>query len=235
MRRVLDAASSADDLAYASYHLFQLSLHQSDMTRARRHLERATELAPDSHLTLAGLAHLAYIDGDVEEAKALFKRALGLYPSLAYMASLAELSLISGDETASRDYYAQASAREEEFLANGALADAELAVFATDSGRVEDALEIASRLHKEQRTGATEEALGWAMQNDDHPRRALRLLQASIRHGGDSHTMFFAAQAATELGKFKLACGYLADALELDPYFSYRYAGEAGRQLARCD
>jgi tetratricopeptide (TPR) repeat protein len=232
MRLALDASVGSADIAYSSYHLFLVELRRGNEGVARRHLQRAIELSPDDHLTLAGQGHLAFVDGDIELARRLFRAAFETVPSLAYMGALAELSTIQGDTEEAKRYYDMAFEREQQFIANDALADAELAVFSTDAGRVPHALELAKTLHRARATGATEEALGWALFNSGQPARALELLQASIEHGGDSHTLFFAAQAALELDKQPLAQRYLARALDLDPYFSYRYAGIAEEQLA---
>lgn len=231
MLLALDASVGSLDIAYSSYHLFLVELRRGNEGIARRHLQRAIELAPNDHLTLAGQGHLAFVDGDIELARRLFRAAFEKVPSLAYMGALAELATIQGDTEEAERYYDMAFEREQQFLANDALVDAELAVFSTDAGRVEHALELATSLHRARPTGATEEALGWSLFNSGRSARALKLLQASIDHGGDSHTLFFAAQAALELGRQPLAQRYLARALYLDPYFSYRYAGIAQEQL----
>ncbi len=231
MRLALGTSVRPADIAYSSYHLFMIELRRGNEEAARRHLQRAVELAPNDHLTLAGQGHLAFVDGDIERARSWYQAAFEAVPSLAYMGALAELATIQGDEAEAGRYYDLAFEREQEFLANDALPDAELAVFSTDAGRVTHALDLAARLQRARPTAATEEALGWALFRSGYPERALKLLQASVADGGDSHTRFFAAQAALELDEQAMAKRYLKGALELDPYFSYRYAGLAQEQL----
>lgn len=231
MRSALRAAGRPQDVAFAAYHVGLLDIRLGHRAAAARSFTRAADISPDSAEPLAGMAHLAFVEGDRERAVSLLERALQRYPSIDHMVSLGDLHLVSGDTDLADDYYARALAAEQAYVDNGALPDSELAVFLTDIGRVDEALELARSLHSKVRTGATEEALGWALQNAGSPRRALDLLRASIRHGGDSHTMYFAAQAALDLGRRSEARALLSRALELDAGFSYRYADHARELL----
>lgn len=231
MRRALRSAGSAGDIAFASYHLGLLQLRSGDEGAAERSFRRGAQLSPDGHLPLAGLAHLGFARGNIEEAIRLLERAVAIFPSVNYYIALGDLHEASGRPQRAASYYEHALELEEAYLDNGANADPDLAVFMTDIGLNDRGLAVARDLYRQRRTGGTEEALGWALLNAGRPVKALRLLQASIAHRGDSHTRFFAAQAALASGRDGLARRYLAEALAADPTFSYLYARRAAEQL----
>lgn len=239
MEDALSSAGRPEDVSFAAYHLALLVLRDGDTEQAQRLAERALAGDPDGALAHATAGRAAFATGDLDEAIDRFERAFALDPAPEHALALAETHAAAGDDEASDSFYDEVWAIESRLLETGTLAEPELAVIAADAGRVDDAVAIASRLHDKSPSGATQEALGWALHNAGESQQALELLRSSIRSGGDSHTFYFAGEAASALGHTALAEKMFEKALELDRFFSLRYAGDAEASLsgksALCD
>jgi tetratricopeptide (TPR) repeat protein len=151
-----------------------------------------------------------------------------------YVVALGDLYTVSGRTDLADEQYALARAERELFRANGVNVDLELALFDADHGSPRRALVAARAEWSRRRSVHVADALAWALHANGRDAEALRYSRLSLRLGTrDASFLYHAALIHHALGNAAEARDLLAEALAIDPHFSYLHAAEAADLLER--
>jgi tetratricopeptide (TPR) repeat protein len=228
-------AIGSPDRAFAQVQLGLLRFGRGDLAGAERDMRTALAERPDDAPATAGLARVLAARGDLERAAALYSRAIDLLPLPEYPAALADVHRALGRDAAVRDDLALTEAMQRLLAANGSQVDLDVALIRADARRPGAADVALARRARLARPGVIgDQVLGWVLtragrcaEGDRHATRSLRL---GTR---DALMLFHAGMAAACAGHAASARARLAQALELNPAFSVRWAPVARRELAR--
>jgi tetratricopeptide (TPR) repeat protein len=234
MELARDAAGTLADAAWASHQLGQLHASGGRLRSAAEAYRRSIDLAPALVPPRAGLAKVAWARGRTEQAIRRLTWVVARSPMPEYVVALGDLYTVSGRTDLADEQYALARAERELFRANGVNVDLELALFDADHGSPRRALVAARAEWSRRRSVHVADALAWALHANGRDAEALRYSRLSLRLGTrDASFLYHAALIHHALGNAAEARDLLAEALAIDPHFSYLHAAEAADLLER--
>ena len=218
MRYAADAAPTGrPERAWALYHLANLYLGQAKADTAAFLYDGILEESPDFAPALAGLGHVALVNGDADEAVRRLEEARSLRPLETIDALLVEAYTAAGDEAkadAAADRVLTALHRDR---AMGEIVDMEEADFLADRnedlGRV---LELAKAQH-ERRPGHlhANETYAWALYKNGRADEAIPYIERAMRLGtGDAMVHYRAARIYEAAGQIAEAARHLQRAID---------------------
>jgi tetratricopeptide (TPR) repeat protein len=132
MRAAYDVAAAPADVAWAAAHIAGFHFEAGRIRKARQWFRRARAADPSSADVEAGLAHLAWASGDLEEAIAGYERLASRSPAPDHVAGLADLYAAAGDQEAAAAQYELARSEAQHYRENGVDTDLEMALFEAD-------------------------------------------------------------------------------------------------------
>lgn len=226
-------AFSPEDSAFVELYLGELAFNSGDLGRARAHYEAGLDLVPGSPRLLVGRAKVEAAEGDIGAAVEAYQEATTRLPEPGYLIAYGELLESDGRHDEAQEQYAVVEGLEQLFDAAGANPDLELALFAADRGRPEQALQMAEREWSNRRSVHTEDAYAWALHVNGRHEEALEHALAAERLGGASASFaFHRGMIERSLGMTEEAEDSLARALAINPHFSPLHAPVAEAALA---
>jgi tetratricopeptide (TPR) repeat protein len=236
-RQLLEAAlrlaPSAADAGYVLYYLGELAWNTGDLARARGRWEEGLRRAPAYLPLLVGRARIAAADGRYGAAVAAYRIVVGRLPQPGYLSEYADLLAAHGDRRGATAQYAVVRAEERLFAAQGVNVDLELALFDADHGAAARALTEARATYRLRQGVLAEDALAWALHANGRDAEALPHARAALAQGTRNAAFRY------HLGMIELALGdraaarrNLAEALRLNPHFSWLQAPRARTALA---
>ena len=233
MEAARDIAGTPADAAWASYQLGELHLGQGDLAAARAAFRRGTELDADYVPPLAGLAKVAWAQGDPDRAIALYSDVVGRYPLPEYVIALGDLYEATGRSDEAARQYALVHVEEQLFSSNGVNIDLELALFDADHGDPRAALRAARGEWARRQSVHVADAYAWALYaNGRYEEAAVMSRKAMVLGYRNALFAFHAGMIQLGLGDRAGARLHLSDALAINPYFSIRWAPIARERLA---
>jgi tetratricopeptide (TPR) repeat protein len=235
MRLAFGAAGTPPDAAWAAHQVGELHWSVGEVERAGRWYRRALGLDPSFVPARAGLARVAWAGGQVRRAERLLREAVEVYPLPEFVVALGDLYLVSGREEAAREQYELARAEQALFRASGVNVDLELALFEADHGvDLRGALERARAEYARRPSVQAADVLAWTLSANGRHEEAWRMVRRALRLGTRSALFHYhAGVIAFRLGREEAARRHLAEALSLNPWFSFLHAAEARRLLDR--
>lgn len=240
MRLAADAAPHGrPERAWALYHLATLYLGDAKADTAgylyRGILEERPEFAP----ALAGLGHVALVDGDAQEAVRLLEESRALQPLESTDELLVEAYAMAGDAEASEAAAQRVHAALLRARGFGEVVDMEEADFLADR---DERLEYALRMAREQQARRpghmhANETLAWTLYKTGSPGEAIPYIEAAMRlDTGDAMVEYRAARIYAAAGREAEAARLLRSALDGNLHVeSPTTANEARTVLASLD
>ncbi|MFZ4203831.1 tetratricopeptide repeat protein [Streptomyces griseoincarnatus] len=239
--KIADAASAAGEPAERAACLEragQLAWERGDREDALRHFREAVRTDPDQRAAQAGQGRALAALGRTTEALSAYRTALARHPRPEYALELGELYESLGMRPAAEVHYALLRERVRLAAAHGADEELVLGRFEADHG---DAREAVRRLRAEwERQPSTEvaDALGWALHRAGEDEEALPFAVRATEgtKGGGVRSALFAYHRGTierSLERYGAARRHLAEALQINPWFSPLHAPLAKEALAR--
>ena len=220
------AASTAEPAAWALVELGNLYYNSGRLRPAGRAYREALARFPAYHRTEAALARVQAARGRLEESVGLYRRALETVPLPEYAARLGETLEAAGRPAEAAEAYELVDAMQRLLEANGARTELETALVDLDRNiRVADALARAREAYAERRSIEAEDVLAWALYRNGRCEQARAHAARALRLGTrDALKLFHLGMIERCLGSHAAARKALADALEVNPHFSLRWA-----------
>ncbi|MFC8836418.1 tetratricopeptide repeat protein [Streptomyces griseoincarnatus] len=239
--KIADAASAAGEPAERAAYLEragQLAWERGDREDALRHFQEAVRTDPDQRAAQAGQGRALAALGRTTEALSAYRTALARQPRPEYALELGELYESLGMRPAAEAHYALLRERIRLAAAHGADEELVLGRFEADHG---DAQAAVRRLRAEwERQPSTEvaDALGWALHRAGEDGEALPFAVRATEgtKGGGVRSALFAYHRGMiehSLERYGAARRHLAEALQINPWFSPLHAPRAKEALAR--
>lgn len=219
-----------ENTEWTRVQLGNLHFARGDLAAAEEQYRRSLAALPDYVHALAGLARVRAAQGAIDEAEALYGRAIARAPLPEFVIALGELLEAAGRTAEAERQYELVRA----MLASGGVdTSLELARFEADHGDPAAALALA-RAAYERRPGVVGAAtLAWALERAGAHEEARRRSAEALRLGTqDALTLFHAGMIARSLGDEAAARAHLEAALGLNPHFSPLYGPVAREALA---
>ncbi|MEV3887170.1 tetratricopeptide repeat protein [Streptomyces griseoincarnatus] len=239
--KIADAASASGEPAERAAYLEragQLAWERGDREDALRHFREAVRTDPDQRAAQAGQGRALAALGRTTEALSAYRTALARHPRPEYALELGELYESLGMRPAAEVQYALLRERVRLAAAHGADEELVLGRFEADHG---DARAAVRRLRAEwERQPSTEvaDALAWALHRAGEDEEALPFAVRATEgtKGGGVRSALFAYHRGTierSLERYGAARRHLAEALQINPWFSPLHAPLAKEALAR--
>ncbi len=198
MRMAVDAGMrGASDRSWAVYNLANLYLSDAKPDTAKFLYEGLLEEKPNYAPAVAGLGHVALVNGDLDEAESLLLEAYDLMPNDGFLEILAEVYAMKGDQRASERALDRVHEGLEDAREMGEIVDMEEADFLLDRNQeLERALTMAKR-QVERRPGHmhANETYAWALHHNGRSTEGVPYIERAMRlNTGDAMVHWRAAQ-----------------------------------------
>jgi tetratricopeptide (TPR) repeat protein len=223
---VSTAAGSTEPAAWALVELGNLYYNSGRLRPAERAYRAALARFRDYHRAQAALARVEAAKGRVDEAVALYRRALEAVPLPEYAAGLGDTLAAAGRTDEAEQAYELVDVMQRLFEANGARTELETALVDLDRGRkLADALARAREAYASRRSIEAEDVLAWALYRNGRCEEARAHSLEALRLGTrDALKLFHRGMIERCLGHGSAAREAFRAALEINPYFSLRWA-----------
>jgi tetratricopeptide (TPR) repeat protein len=181
------------------------------------------------HDATAGLARVRAAQGRLDEAVALYKKAVAIGPDPPMLAALGDLYVRAGKPELAGPLYDRVVKETRDAAEYRRV----LAMFYADHDReLPRALELARQDIAERQDLYGHDALAWVLYKNDRPEEAARAAAEALKLGTkDAKLYYHAGMIHLRLGDEAKAREYLSRALTINPYFSPAGAEEARRAL----
>lgn len=233
MELALQAAGTPEDAAWAANQLGELHFNKGDLESAQKFYEMSAARAPEFPEAQTGLAKVEAARGDTEDAIARLDEVVERYPDPGVVILLGDLLAADGRRAEAEERYDLADAIDVLYASNEANTDLESALFAADRGvHLTDALERIRGEYASRESIHVADALAWTLYANGDYRSAEKFSERARSLGTHSALFeFHAGMIALELGERERARVFLTRALDINPYFSFRYDQIARRAL----
>jgi len=209
--------SGRTERSWALYQLGNLYLAEAAPDTARRVFEGLLEEDADFAPALAGLGHVAMVEGDAREAVRQLEEARALRPLEMIDELLVEAYTMAGDERAANAAADRVLAALHGARAFGEIVDMEEADFLADRGEdLDRALEMA-RHQQARRPGHlhANETLAWTLFKTGDAAEAVPYIERAMRLGtGDAMVHYRAARIYDAVGQRDVAARHLRAAID---------------------
>ena len=230
--RCLAMASAPADASFALFHLAELAWSEGDYKAAAEHVADGLRRDPNNVTLIAERAKIAAADGDIAAALADYAVVVERLPQPSYLVEYGELLESLGRSDEAQAQYDVADATSTLFAAAGVVADIELALYAADHGRPEDALRTAEAQYETRRSVQVEDALAWALHMNGRDQEALEHALAAAALGSRNALWdYHRGMIQLALGLEDDALASLKLALAANPAFSSLHAPMARAAL----
>lgn len=233
MKLAVSAGGDApENLAYVQTLLGNLEFDRGHLAEAEHAYRLALARFPRHVPANAGLARAEAARGELSAATRRYRAVVARLPLPEYVIGLGETELAAHRRAAGREDLALVRAEERLLQQNGVNTDVELALFETNHGSAERAVELARRAWAAAPSVRSADALGWALTRSGRPEAGLSFAKRALALGSkDPYFLYRAGMTARAAGKAALARRCLARSLAHNPHFSPLYAPRAKRAL----
>jgi tetratricopeptide (TPR) repeat protein len=225
------AIGEQEPTAWTHVQLGKLYWSRGLLNQADRQFRQALFAFPGYVYALDQRAQVEAARGRIRSAIALERRASELVPLPQFVSTLGDLYRVASEERAARREYALIGVIERLLRANGVKTDLETALFEADHGRPSVPL---ARLARRQRPSIDgDDVLAWTLARSGRCAEALPWSERALRLGTqDALKLFHRGYVEACLGHREAARGWYRRALDLNPYFSIRWAPVARKGVS---
>jgi tetratricopeptide (TPR) repeat protein len=234
MRLALDAAGGVPEpTAWTHVELAKLELGLGRLDLAERELHAALAVFPGYVYAREQLARVDAGRGRLDRAILEARRASEAVPLPQFVGLLGDLLDRAGRPAEARRQQATVAVIERLLVAGGVRVDLEAAVYRADHAiRPAETVRLARRARADRPSIFGDDALGWALARAGRCDEALPWLHRSLRLGTKDALLWFHRGFAEGCAGNQAAMrGWYRQALELNPYFSVRWAPVAKAAL----
>jgi tetratricopeptide (TPR) repeat protein len=239
MRRAVDISVGSrmarETIAWSYFTLGEDYFQAGNLTDAEAAYGDALKIYPDYHRALAGSAKVSSAEGRLDEAIALYRKAIGVIPLPAYAAALGDVYAKSGQTVEARKQYdlVEYIGRLNSF--NRIVYNRELSAFYADHDiHPKEALELARKEFEIRHDIYTWDNLAWSLYRNHQQQEAVAAMQKALSLDTKDALLFFHAGMIYEsLGDNEKARDYLQRAIALNPQFHLLHADVARATLQK--
>ena len=219
MRQAEQASIEPSEHATVATFLGDLCLSVNDLSCAQTAYDTALQLRPNAVNASLGRARLLAAKGSTSEATALVASLVERSPQPAAASLLGEMQTLAGDNEGAANSFAIVAANTRLLTAAGVVTDLEAAVFETDHGDANRAVELSRAAYANRRTVFTADALGWALTRAGRAADALPYVREATSLGTASVAIqTHAAAALAAIGDSAAARHRLDGVFERNPW-----------------
>ena len=228
------ATPVGEPAAWTRTQLGHLLLATHDLAGAEAAYRDALTALPGYHPALAGSAALQAARGNLQDAAALYHKALAVVPLPEYAAALGDVYTRLGRTAEASKQYALVEYIGKLSALNQTVYNRELALFYADHERkLPQAVELARKELEARRDIYTYDVLAWALYRNGQAREAQVAMNEALKLGTqDPRLLFHAGMIHRALGEHDAARIALSRALALNPRFHVLHADVAASALA---
>jgi tetratricopeptide (TPR) repeat protein len=234
MQQAVDSGvPNAENTAWSRTQLAGLYFNMGNLSQAESEYQRTLQDRPGYIYALAGLGRVRAAQGRTGEAIDLLKQATSAVPLPDFVISLGDLYQVSGQAAAAREQYQLVGVIEKLYQANGVDLDMETALFNADHDLdLAATVSLARKAYADRPSIQGADVLAWSLYKTGQFQQARQYSQEALKLGTrDALKLFHAGMIAYKLGDQNRAYAHLKQALEINPYFSILYAGQAQQTL----
>ena len=224
--------------AWYHWRLGNLYLESGSVDEAKQHFQAAVRIKPDDSESLAALAKVAFIQGNVETAIKLSQSAIKIAEKPPYLILLGNIYQASDQTEQAKPHYFKAKTlmlEESKHPQAGPAHARELARFLLQQEeQVDMALRLARQDFQLRSDLFADDLLAWAYYKNDKLAEARTTIEKAMQvNSNNAEILFHAGMIAAALGDVETAKKRLTKALEVNPHFSILSAPTARRTLAQ--
>ena len=219
MRQAEQASIEPSEHATVATFLGDLCLSVNDLSCAQTAYDTALQLRPNSVNASLGRARLLAAKGSTSEATTLMASLVERSPQPAAASLLGEMQTFAGNPEGAANSFAIVAANTKLLSAAGVVTDLEAAVFETDHGDANRAVELSRAAYASRQTVFTADALGWALTRADRATEAMPYVREATSLGTASVAVqTHAAAALAANGDSVAARNLLQRVLDRNPW-----------------
>jgi predicted Zn-dependent protease len=219
MRQAEQASIEPSEHATVATFLGDLCLSVNDLSCAQTAYDTALQLRPDAVNAALGRARLIAAKGSTLEATALMASLVERSPQPAAASLLGEMQTLAGDHEGAANSFAIVAANTKLLTAAGVVTDLEAAIFETDHGDANRAVELSRAAYANRQTVFTADALGWALTRAGRAHEALPYVREATSLGiASAAVQTHAAAAFVATGDPAAARHLLQRVLDRNPW-----------------
>ncbi|MCR6490679.1 tetratricopeptide repeat protein [Amycolatopsis sp. OK19-0408] len=232
LQRAVADATSPSDVAFCRYYLGELAFNSGKLDDAAAEYDQGLAVDARNVSLLGGKAKVAAARGRVDEALAGYRDIVARVPLPQYLQEYTDLLVAAGRKPEAEQQYAVLDSQQRLFAAAGVTDDLTASAVAASRGDNAGALTHAQAEWGRRQNVLVADALGWALHLNGRDAEALPYLdRAAVLGGRTAAFAYHRGMALAGLGRKADAVAALADALEINPYFSPVGAPDARRAL----
>ena len=232
LQRALRDSHSPATIAFCRYHLGELAFNSGDLDEAAAQYQQGLDGAPHDTALRQGRAKVAAARGDLPQALADYQTVTNRVPLPQYLQEYGELLLVAGQQEQAAAQFTLFIQQQRLYEAAGSADDLAVAQFAADHGDPAEALRRAQSEWERRQSVFVADAMAWALHADGRDAEALAYADRAAALGWRNATFaYHRGMILASLGMRTEAQHQLAEALELNPYFSPLHAPRARATL----
>ncbi|MFC9997499.1 tetratricopeptide repeat protein [Nocardia sp. NPDC127526] len=221
LEMALGAANTADQIAFARYHLGELAFNSGQLDEAEVQYKAGLPANPESAALLQGTAKIAAARGDSARAIDLYTQLTEIAPLPEYLIEFGELLESAGRPGEAAGKYREVAAQQAELAAQGATEYLDAALLAADHGDPNEAVRLAQLEYDRRQSILTADGLAWSLHKAGRNEEALGYADQAATLGWRSATLaYHRGMILAALGRSDQAADTLSEALRINPYFS---------------
>ncbi|GAB3004526.1 tetratricopeptide repeat protein [Saccharothrix stipae] len=225
LERASGAAAASPDVVFCRYRLGELAFDNGDLDEALSQYSQGLAVDPRDVMLLQGKAKVEFARGSVDEALRMYSELVQRTPLPQLVHEYANMLRAAG-----RDPSPQFAVLERQF----ALAPDDLAasVAAADRGDAASALRLAEAEWGRRQHVLVADALAWALHLNGRHEEALSFADRAVSAGWHNAAfLYHRGVILAALGRDAEAAGVVAEALRINPHFSFVDAPRAREVL----
>jgi tetratricopeptide (TPR) repeat protein len=218
MRRALESAASADEIAFCQYQLGELAFNSGRLDEAEAHYAQGLAASPKDPALLQGQAKVSAARGRLDEAFDGYQHVVTRAPQ--YLPEYARLLQMSGRTEEAQKQYDIIAKQGKLLSAQGATDDLVAALTAADRGDKAEALNRAQAEWARRQSVFVADAMAWALHINGRDSEALPYAEKAAALGWRNATFaYHRGMILAGLGRTAEANQFLTEALAINPYF----------------
>jgi tetratricopeptide (TPR) repeat protein len=224
---------AAEGTLWAQYQLGNLYFNSGDLDRAEAVYQAALHIRPDYIYARAGRARVYAARGQYEVAITDYQSIADTLPLPEFVIMLGDLYAVSGRTEDAKREYDLVGAIQQLYESAGVDVEMEIALFNIDHGlELTRSLQLARSAYERRPSVYAADTLAWALYRNGQYVEARRYSDEALQLGTrDALLHFHAGLIASALNDVGSARQHLQTALDINPYFSIRYAPQARERL----